>query len=65
MNFADSASRLSAISALLLGWRPGEFWSATPAELQAIFGELERGESGGLPPAPGDMAKLKEMFPDG
>ncbi|WP_435593933.1 phage tail assembly chaperone, partial [Sphingobium phenoxybenzoativorans] len=25
------------MAGLLLGWRPGEFWAATPGELDAIF----------------------------
>jgi len=45
---------------MLLGWRPGEFWDATPAELAAIL----------APAAPSvasadDLARLKEKFPDG
>lgn len=31
--FADAAARWCGLSAKLLGWRPAEFWSATPAEL--------------------------------
>lgn len=63
--FTQSALRLSALSALLLGWRPGEFWDATPAELHAILSEMERGQKGAAPPAPAEMARLQEMFPDG
>lgn len=65
MTFTQSAARLSALSALMLGWRPGEFWRATPAELNAIFVEMVRAQGGDAPPAPSDMAKLMEMFPDG
>jgi hypothetical protein len=32
-NFGDAAARLSGAASLLLGWRPEEFWNATPAEL--------------------------------
>ncbi len=32
-HFAPGAVRLAGLAARLLGWRPGEFWSATPAEL--------------------------------
>jgi hypothetical protein len=32
-NFAAAALPLCAIAARALGWRPGEFWAATPAEL--------------------------------
>jgi len=48
----------------LLGWRPDEFWRATPAELVAVLAAL----SGGGCPAPvtsGELARLKERFPDG
>lgn len=31
--FADASRRCCALSARLLGWRPDEFWQATPAEL--------------------------------
>lgn len=31
--FADATARWCNLSARLLGWRPGEFWQATPAEL--------------------------------
>lgn len=63
--FVQSATRLSALSTLLLGWRPGEFWQATPAELNGIFAEMERSRGGQAPPAAADMARLMEMFPDG
>ena len=35
--FAESARELAGQTALLFGWRPPEFWAATPAELAAIF----------------------------
>ena len=57
--------RLYALAALLLGWRPGEFWSATPLELQTVFAEIERARGGEAPLAPGNIARLMEMFPDG
>lgn len=31
--FGEAAARWCGLSARLLGWRPAEFWSATPAEL--------------------------------
>ena len=31
--FAEAAARCGALAAQVLGWRPAEFWSATPAEL--------------------------------
>ena len=58
--FSESAARLAGLAGALLGWRPDEFWNATPAELAAIL----------APAAPScasaaDLARLKEMFPDG
>lgn len=35
--FGPGASRLAGLAARLLGWRPDEFWRATPAELAAIL----------------------------
>jgi hypothetical protein len=46
--FAAAARVLAGQSALLLGWRPDEFWAATPAELATIF--AAHGEAR---PAPG------------
>jgi len=31
--FGDAAAGLAAFSAQMLGWRPREFWQATPADL--------------------------------
>lgn len=38
MAFGANALRLARLAARLLGWRPPEFWAATPAELAAIVG---------------------------
>jgi Phage tail assembly chaperone protein, TAC len=61
--FAEGAARLAGFAAVLLGWRPSEFWAATPAELSTSLAPLI--------PAQGDsadanmIARLKEQFPDG
>ena len=31
--FGEAAAGLCSAAAVLLGWRPNEFWDATPAEL--------------------------------
>ena len=36
-DFGPGAARLGGLAARLLGWRPGDFWSATPAELAAVL----------------------------
>lgn len=65
MPFAEQAARLAGIAGALLGWRSDEFWQATPRELagvlRAFFGEDGMSEPAGS----GDLARLKEMFPDG
>ena len=33
MTFGDAAARLCGPASQLLGWKPAEFWDATPAEL--------------------------------
>jgi uncharacterized phage protein (TIGR02216 family) len=37
MTFADAAIKLAGHAALSLGWRPDDFWNATPAELASII----------------------------
>ncbi len=62
--FGESAARLAGLAGALLGWRPDEFWRATPAELACEVrakGGGEPAESAGA----ADLARLKEMFPDG
>lgn len=38
MTFGETALALARLAARMLGWRPHEFWAATPAELAAILG---------------------------
>ena len=45
--FAAGARRLAGLVPRLLGWRPDEFWAATPAELAAI---VAAGEPAGVAP---------------
>lgn len=61
--FSEGAARLAGLAGALLGWRPGEFWDATPAELSAVVSALTPGGDAAL--AQADLARLKEMFPDG
>ena len=39
--FSAGAGRLAGLIPRLLGWPPGEFWNATPAELAAILSASE------------------------
>lgn len=61
-DWAGHAARLAGLAGALLGWRPFEFWAATPAELASVLGTLA-GADGDA----GDaalLARLKEMYPD-
>ena len=56
MTFGEAALRLARLTARTLGWRPPEFWAATPAELATILG----GEPGeGL--ARADLTRMMEQ----
>ena len=60
--FADAARRAARVAAALLGWRPDEFWAATPEDLRTALGLDDAGDDA---PATGVMlARLMEAFPD-
>jgi uncharacterized phage protein (TIGR02216 family) len=64
-SFAAAAARLAGIAGAMLGWRPDEFWRATPEELGAILGAMT-GEGGEQAPLDrGALGRMQEMFPDG
>ena len=60
--FSEAAARLAGLAGALLGWRPDEFWRATPAELAAVLEAMMPVEAGA---SADDLARLMEMFPDG
>ena len=62
--FAPAAVRLCGVAGIALGWRPQDFWRATPAELGTMLALLLAGE-GSAGVAPGEFDRLKRMFPDG
>ena len=60
--FSAGAARLAGLAGALLGWRPDEFWNATPAELAAVIAVLAGDNAAAADSA--DLARLQEMFPD-
>lgn len=58
--FGERAVVLAGLAARLLGWRPDEFWNATPAEMAAALGGGEVVE----PVAGDELAALLSRFPD-
>jgi hypothetical protein len=63
MTFAESAARLAGLVPRLLGWRPGDFWNCTPAELAAIFAEPDDNSAAAL--TRGELDALLEQDRDG
>jgi hypothetical protein len=61
--FRQGAARLAGMAGALLGWRPDEFWNATPAELAAVIAAMAEDAPTNL--TADEIARLKEMFPDG
>ena len=61
--FADAARVLAGLAARLLGWRPQEFWQATPDELAAAL--TVPGDPVAAPPSPEAIAALCALFPHG
>ncbi len=63
MTFTEYALKLCGQSALLLGWRPADFWAATPAELACVLAAMAPQIN--APPEADDIQKMMEQFPDG
>jgi hypothetical protein len=57
--FSAGARRLAGIVPRVLGWRPGDFWEATPAELAAILTAEE--DPGGAPLTRTELTALMEQ----
>lgn len=57
--FGPEALRLAGLAAYLLGWRPAEFWAATPADLAASLAPALPAASPGIDRA--DLNRLMEL----
>ena len=60
-DFAAAARRAAALAARL-GWRPDDFWAATPADLRLALGVAAGGDD--APAGAALLAQLMEAFPD-
>ena len=57
--FAEAAAQWCGLSARLLGWRPDDFWNATPAELvMALTAPADPG--GAAPPTRETITRMME-----
>ncbi|MFA9200905.1 MAG: phage tail assembly chaperone [Cypionkella sp.] len=61
--FAPHTLTLCALAARVLGWRPGEFWGATPAELAACLADPSAAAAAPLGRA--ELDRLMENEADG
>lgn len=59
--FGHCAARLCSAASVLLSWRPGEFWDATPAELALA---LQAPGDGIEPVDATTIEQLRRRFPD-
>jgi hypothetical protein len=59
--FGEAAARVCGAAAILLGWRPAEFWDSTPAELAAVLKPLTAETDG---PDGATLDELRRRFPD-
>ena len=58
--FGEAAARLCNAAVLILGWRPREFWDATPAELAIALAAPAHLDG----PDAATIEALKQRFPD-
>ena len=59
-----AAIKLAGVMARVAGWRPGEFWAATPADVRAVLaGWIEADGAACFDGAA--LAAMMERFPDG
>jgi hypothetical protein len=59
--FGEAAARLCSAASMLLGWRPDEFWNATPAELGLA---LQAPDAVSDAPDAATIEDLRKRFPD-
>lgn len=63
---AAVAVRLVGVMARVAGWRPDEFWAATPADAAAVLaGWREADEEDAAPLDRAALTAMMEAYPDG
>ena len=59
-----AAMELVGVMARVAGWRPEDFWAATPADVRAVLAGWVEGEAGASFDG-NALAAMMEQFPDG
>jgi len=62
--FGAAALALAGVTARVLGWRPDDFWAATPADVAAVLAAW-REDAGVEGVGRAELAAMMEQFPDG
>lgn len=62
--FADAAVRLAGVAGWLLGWRPEEFWRATPTELAAVLRAASGADEAKAGVDSAELRRLMGVMPD-
>lgn len=62
--FGLAAVALAGMMARAFGWRPDEFWAATPADVAAVLGAWGEGGVEAAVDRAG-LTAMMEQFPDG
>lgn len=62
-SFAYLAQKWAAFAVWTWGWRPDDFWRATPHELQQMMDFYACRQQGNLPDK-ANIAQLRRQFPD-
>ncbi|KTE19849.1 hypothetical protein ATE67_12925 [Sphingopyxis sp. H050] len=58
----EVAQQLAGLMARVAGWRPAEFWAATPADVAAVLGGYRDEAGEGVDGAA--LAAMMERYPD-
>jgi hypothetical protein len=61
--FAARARRLAGWAGVTFGWRPADFWSATPEELATLVEAMMPEQV--TPPDAMLIERMQEAYPDG
>ena len=66
MRFASAAAQAAGLAARALGWRPDEFWRATPAELALSLDAAPdlAPDAAAAPPSRAEFATMMERDAD-
>ncbi len=62
--FGSCAVLLLGVMARVVGWRPEDFWAATPADVRAVLAGWVEADAGASFDGTA-LAALMEQFPDG